>query len=103
MTTRLIVVEREFDEPQTLEQIRAIKKEARSCLDLYGVRYIRGFLSADGKRMICTYAAADAELVRLANRQARVPFVKAWIADLFEDAEDLAGPAVGARATESPR
>lgn len=76
--TANVLVERRFDEPVTLEQIQEIEDAAVWCLDTRKVRFMRSFFSTDRRRMLCLYEAPDAESVRLAQRQAGVPFEQAW-------------------------
>ena len=73
-----VLVERRFDEPASLQDIQAIEDAGIRCLETRQVSFVRTFFSADQKRMICLYQAPDAESVRLAQRQAKVPFDDAW-------------------------
>jgi len=61
-----------------LQKIQDIENAGIGCLESRNVRFIRTFFSADQKRMICLYAAPDAESVRQAQREAGVPFEEAW-------------------------
>jgi hypothetical protein len=54
------------------------------CLDLYRVRWIRSYWSADRRRMICEYEAPDAESVRAAQQEAQARFDRVWAADLCQ-------------------
>jgi len=58
-----------------------------SCRVQHRVRFLRTYFSADRRRMVCCYAAPDAESVRLAQRQAGVPFERVWPAALYEAAK----------------
>jgi hypothetical protein len=73
-----VVVERSFDEPVTVEEIQAIEDAGAWCLETHRVKFARTFFSSDRKRMICLYGAADAESVRLAQRQAKMPLDRVW-------------------------
>lgn len=73
-----VLVERSFDEPVTLRQVQDIEDAGIGCLQMRNVRFIRTFFSADRRRMLCLYSAPDAESVREAQREARVPFDDAW-------------------------
>jgi hypothetical protein len=73
-----VVVERRFEEPTTLDEIQALEDAATWCLDLHKVTFLRTFFSADHKHMICLYQAPDAESVRLAQQQAKMPVNKVW-------------------------
>jgi len=73
-----VLVERRFDEGVTLQQIQDIEDAGIWCLETRDVHFVRTFFALDRKRMICLYRAPDAESVRLAQRQAGVPFNDAW-------------------------
>lgn len=51
--------------------------------DLYNVRWIRSYWSADRLRMICEYEAADVASVRNVQREADARFERAWAADVL--------------------
>ena len=73
-----VLVERSFDEPVTLRQVQDMEDAGIGCLQMRNVRFIRTFFAADQRRMLCLYAAPDAESVREAQREAGVPFDDAW-------------------------
>lgn len=73
-----VVVSRHFDEPAVLEEIQAIEDGASTCLEMHRVEFVRTFLSADRRRMLCLYRAPDAESVRIAQREARMPVDRVW-------------------------
>ncbi|NCF17960.1 MAG: DUF4242 domain-containing protein [Haliea sp.] len=73
-----VVVERQFDAPVTVEALQAIENAGAWCMDLHQVTFLRTFFSSDCKRMICLYQAPDAESVRLAQRQAKMPLERVW-------------------------
>lgn len=73
-----VVVERSFAEPVALDDIQAIEDENIGCLRAHRVRFVRTFFSSDRRRMLCLYAAPDAESVRIAQREARMPFDRVW-------------------------
>ena len=78
--TRVVLVEYERPAPAELEEwTRRINR----CLSLRGARWMRSYLTADGRRAICEFEAADAESVREAYRAAGQPFDRAWVADLW--------------------
>jgi len=76
--TPTVVVERSFEEPVTFESIKALGKAAAWCLDTYRVKYSHSVHSLDRKRMLCFYAAPDAEAVRKVQREARAPVSAIW-------------------------
>jgi hypothetical protein len=82
-----VVVERLFETPVDFGEIQAMEDRGASCRKQHRVRFLRTYFSADRRRMICCYAAPDAESVRLAQRQAGVPFERVWSAALYEAAK----------------
>jgi hypothetical protein len=78
-----IIVERSFEPPLTEDELRDVDGRIANCLDLYNVRYIRSFWSADRRRMICEYEAADTASVRNLQREAGAKFDRAWAADIL--------------------
>lgn len=79
-----IIVERSFDPPLTQAELSAVETRMAPCLDLYNVRWIRSYWSADRRRMICEYDAADVASVRNVQREAEARFDQAWAADVLE-------------------
>ena len=79
-----IVVERNFDHPQSDADLSAGGIRERPCLDLYGVVWRRSLLSADRLRMVCEYEAPDAESVRKVQRQAGNEFERVWSGEVIE-------------------
>jgi hypothetical protein len=80
----IVVVERIFSEPVDLAMLQAAVRDNKGCLDLHQVRYIRAYLSSDRLRMVCLFEAPDAESVRIANRQAGIPYERIWTATIHE-------------------
>ena len=54
------------------------EQAAAWCLDTYKVKYSHSVHSLDRKRMLCFYAAPDAEAVRSVQREARAPVSAIW-------------------------
>lgn len=73
-----VLVERSWDAPVELADIQALEEAGAWCLESHHVTYLRSFFSADRKRMVCLYAAPDAESVRLAQREAKMPVDRVW-------------------------
>jgi hypothetical protein len=73
----LVVVERRFEQPVKFEDIQKIEDEGSWCLEIHNVHFLKTFFSRDRQRMLCLYEAPDAESVRLAEDQARVPYNRA--------------------------
>lgn len=76
--TANVVVERSFAEPVTMASIQAIEDAGAWCLEQHSVTFLRTFFSADCRRMLCLYQAPDAESVRLAQSQAKMPVERVW-------------------------
>ena len=74
----LVLVERRFDSPVRYEDIVALEIAGYSCHQTRNVRFRKSFFSRDRRRMLCLFEAPDAESVRDAESQARVPFNRAW-------------------------
>ena len=80
----LVLVERSFAQPVTFEDIQKQEEAGSWCLDTYNVRFLRTFFSKDRRRMVCLYEAPDAEAVRSAEQQAKVPFERAWTCQILQ-------------------
>jgi hypothetical protein len=73
-----VVVERSFAAPVRYEDIKALGEAKAWCLETYNVRHSHSFFSLDGKRMLCFFAAPDAEAVRSAQREAGATVSGLW-------------------------
>ena len=80
-----IIVESSFEAPLTEEELDAVETRMAPCLDLYQVRWIRSYWSADRLRMICEYDAPDVASVRNVQREADARFERVWAADVLGD------------------
>lgn len=78
-----LVLEQTFEKPVSPEELSDAAKKIDKCLEAYGARWMRSYLSKDRKRMICEFEAADAEQVRASYRNAGVEFENCWSADMF--------------------
>lgn len=79
-----IVVERNFNVPQSDEDMKAVADRERPCLGIYNVSWRRSLISADRMRMVCEYEAADSETVRKVQREAGAQFDRIWSAEVVE-------------------
>jgi hypothetical protein len=79
-----IIVERNFDTPQSDADMSLVADRERPCLGIYSVQWKRSLLSTDRRRMVCEYEAADAETVRKVQREAQAAFDRIWVADVIE-------------------
>ena len=79
-----IVVERSFETPQSDADMKGVADRERPCLAAYDVTWKRSLISADRKRMVCEYEAADAETLRRIQREAGAQFDRVWVGDVVE-------------------
>ena len=79
-----IVVERSFATPQSDADMQVVADRERPCLANYNVAWKRSLISADRKRMVCEYEAADAETMRRIQREAGAQFDRVWVGDVVE-------------------
>lgn len=86
-----VIVERTFDEPLSDEQIQLAMQRMGPCLEQYGVRWIRSFLSNDRRRDVCEYEATDAEAVRMAHHLGSMAYLRVWTAEVLTPESMAAG------------
>ncbi len=77
-----VLVERVFDTPVDLATLAAREAAGQGCLDEHGVRWLRTYHALDRQRMLCVYAAPDAESVRSVQRTLAMPVTRVWSAIL---------------------
>jgi hypothetical protein len=75
-----VLVSRAFEAPVVLEDLQAQEDAQAWCLQSHRVRFLQSLVSLDRRRMLCLYAAPDAEAVRHAQRGAGLPFEQIWTA-----------------------
>jgi Nickel responsive protein SCO4226-like len=68
MKTNLFL-ERTFETPLTAEGVRALANGSAWCYQMYNVDWCGSFLAADGRKMLCWFAAPDTESARQALRK----------------------------------
>lgn len=73
-----VLVSRFFDEPVDLDALQARESASAWCLEAHRVRFLQTLVAMNRKRMLCLYAAPDAESVRLTQRQTEMPFDAVW-------------------------
>lgn len=84
MTLHRVVVERSFAAPHTESDMMLVKGRLEPCLAANHVSWRRTVVSADRKRVICEYDAADTETVRRIQHEADAPFDRIWMAEVIE-------------------
>lgn len=67
--TDCIMLERTLDPPIALDDLPAMEAQASWCMEQYRVQHLSSLLSADGRQMVCSFAAPDVESVRSVLRQ----------------------------------
>ena len=78
-----LIVEQTFEPALTDEEHSRIGQRIDKCLEAYGARWLRSYLSTDRRRMVCEFEAPDAEAVRRSYRSAGVAFDRVWAAELY--------------------
>jgi hypothetical protein len=73
-----VLVQRSFAKPITFEEAHGLEEAKAWCLEQHRVRWARSYVSTDGLRTVCFYQAPDAESVRLAQKEAGLPFDAVW-------------------------
>jgi hypothetical protein len=79
-----IVVERNFESPQSDQDLQLVADRERPCLAAYNAQWKRSLISTDRKRMVCEYEAADAETLRRVQREAGAQFDRVWAGEVIE-------------------
>jgi Protein of unknown function (DUF4242) len=80
----VVVVEQVFDPPLTDEEHGRIGKRIDACAEMRKVRWMRSYLSADRKRLVCEFESPDVQSVRDAYHTAGVALERAWGAELYK-------------------
>ncbi len=86
-----IVLEQSFEHPLSEADYGEFAKRLDPCLEVHRGTWVRSYFSVDRRRVVCEFEAPDAESVREALRNARVPFDRVWSAEVFrvEDYPEL--------------
>lgn len=77
-----MIVEREVDRLYGIEELGGLMEEAGGCFGTHRAALLASHLGTREHRMLCVFSAPDAESVRIANRQAGLPVLRAWPAVL---------------------
>lgn len=84
-----VIVEREYDAPLDKKAWLAADLRLLPCLEAKGAKWIRSYVSLDGRRVICEFEAPDAESVRSAFRRTTVAFERVWVSEVLDPSQDL--------------
>lgn len=82
-----VLVSRSFNRPTDFGEVQAIEDAGAGCLETHRVRFVRTYFSTERRRMLCLYAAPDAESVRIAQREAGMPVDRVWAFRQFRPAQ----------------
>lgn len=80
----LVLVENSWEPPIDRETLLRGDEGLHACLQEREVRWVRSYLSADGRQSLCHFEAPDADSVREAYRRSELSVGKIWSADLIE-------------------
>ncbi len=81
----VVVVQREFPPGTcTHEAARQMWQSGKGCGDLYRVTLRQSFVSTNGDRTLCYFAAPDADTTRLACDQTGQPYTRIWSASVMK-------------------
>ena len=75
------VVEREFPQPLTDEEMNETARKLDECLPAHNAVWKGSVVSIDRTRMICQFDAPGSEEVKNANRSAGAVFKRVWEAE----------------------
>jgi Nickel responsive protein SCO4226-like len=89
MTTH-VFLERTFDSPLSVADVAERARRSDWCYTLHKVDWRGSYLAADGRALICWFAAPDAESARIALRQSGADTQVLWAGTVYEGP----GPAV---------
>ena len=78
-----VIAEHTFETPLSDEELASMSRRVDACLEVRDGAWVRSYVSADRKRMICEFEAPDAESVRHALRSAESKFDRVWSATAF--------------------
>jgi hypothetical protein len=79
-----VVIERTLSQPVDEAEIRDAVAQGAWCLEQHACRIVWSYLSGDGRRCLCVFAAPDAESVRQTQKQMGMPYETAWPATVHE-------------------
>jgi hypothetical protein len=101
MTTNLFL-ERTFNPPLTVADVHARVRDSGWCYEMYKVDWRSSFLSADGRVMICWFAAPDAESARVALRRSGADTHGLWAGTVHEARESVVPNVLVERTFDEP-
>ncbi|MEO8216405.1 MAG: nickel-binding protein [Acidobacteriota bacterium] len=78
-----LIVETSYSQPLDDATHDRLAAQLDPCLEAYGARWLRSYLSTDRLRMVCEFEAPDAEMVRMSYRSAGIDFERVWTAEVY--------------------
>lgn len=80
-----VIIERDFDRPHSADDLAALSRSLKWCMELYRVSSRYRYLATDGTRAACVYMAPDFEAMRHLTRNSPYGWPKQlWPATLYE-------------------
>ena len=77
-----VIAQRELPRSFTAEEVQGTYARGEHCLGTHRVEPLGSYLSGDGRRLLCVFAALDAESVRASNRALGVPLLRVFTAEV---------------------
>lgn len=97
-----MILERHLDPPLTVSDVHARVRESDWCYALHKVAWRASFLAADGRTMICWFAAPDLESTRNALRSSGADASRLWLGTVHRAAEPVVPNVLVERTFEEP-
>ena len=79
-----LILERVFEPPITVADVHERARRGGWCFNLYRVGWHGSFLAADGRQLVCTLEAPDAESARMALRTNGADARRLWAASVHD-------------------
>ena len=73
-----VILERSWDPPLTEADMQTMATMPQDCFELHRVAWRGSMLSADGRDLVCHFAAPDAESARIALQQVGADVARLW-------------------------
>lgn len=79
-----IFLERDFDAPLTVDEVRGMALDSFGCMGIYDVDWQQSLLAQAGDRLFCHFVAPDTEAVRNVMRFNDSPYRAAWAGEIHD-------------------
>jgi hypothetical protein len=97
-----LILERVFDPPLSVADVYERVRTSDWCFDLHRLNWDASFLSADGRTMVCSFSAPDAESARIALRQTGADVQRLWTTSVYEPPVPITANVVVERSPGTP-